>query len=78
MFSKLLTLILLIAVVWYGYRYVVRINARMQAKQKLDAQDSGLPRPHPNAEEMIRCPVCNVYVSATKATSCGRPDCPYR
>ena len=78
MFSKLLTLILLIAVVWYDYRYVVRINARMQAKQKLDANEGSLPRPRPNAEDMIRCPACNVYVSATKATSCGRPDCPYR
>ena len=78
MFSKLLTLILLIAVVWYGYRYVVRINARMEAKRKLDANEGGLPRPRPNAEEMIRCPACNVYVSATKAASCGRPDCPYR
>jgi hypothetical protein len=78
MFSKLLTLILLIAVVWFGYRYVVRVNARMQAKRKLETQESGLPRPRPNAEDMIRCPACNVYVSATKATSCGRPDCPYR
>jgi hypothetical protein len=78
MFSKILTLILLIAVVWCGYRYVARINARMQAKQKLDTSEGKLPRPRPNAEEMIRCPVCNVYVSATKATSCGRPDCPYR
>jgi len=78
MFSKLLTLILLIAVVWFGYQYVTRINARMQAKRKLETQEGGLPRPVPNAEDMIRCPACNVYVSATKATSCGRPDCPYR
>jgi len=78
MFSKLLTLVLLIAVVWYGYRYVARINDRARAKRKLETGNGGLPRPRPNAEEMIRCAVCNVYVSATKATSCGRPDCPYR
>ena len=47
MFSKLLTLILLIAVVWYGYRYVTRINARMQAKRKLETQEGGLPVPAP-------------------------------
>jgi hypothetical protein len=78
MFSKLLTLVLLIAVVWCGYRYVARINDRAKAKRKLETRNGGLPRPRPNAEEMIRCAVCNVYVSATKATSCGRPDCPYR
>jgi hypothetical protein len=78
MFSKLLTLVLLIAVVWCGYRYVARINDRAKAERKLETRNGGLPRPRPNAEEMIRCAVCNVYVSATKATSCGRPDCPYR
>jgi len=77
MFTKLLTLVLLVAVVWFGFKFVARVNANAAAKRNEIKEGAGLPRPRPNAEEMVRCPSCNVYVSATKATSCGRPDCPY-
>ena len=35
-------------------------------------------RPRASNEMLVRCASCGVYVSSTKATSCGRPDCPYR
>jgi len=73
--TKLLTLILLITVVWYGFRWYTRVQARAR---DLPRQPGGLPRPEIAAEEMIRCARCGVYVSAGKAASCGRPDCPYR
>ena len=78
MLTKLLTLILLIVVVWFGYKVVARLNANAKARRDEIKGGAGLPRPRPNAEEMVRCASCGVYVSSTKATSCGRPDCPYR
>jgi uncharacterized protein len=80
MFTKFLTLVLLIVIVWFGFKFVTRANAIAAAKREMAARrEAGLPRPRPhNAEEMVRCAACAVYVSATKASACGRPDCPYR
>lgn len=68
-FPKLIVLILVVAAVWIGYRWVM-------------AQTRGLPR-RPNAskqraieaEDLVACGVCGAYVAA-HAPGCGRPDCP--
>ncbi|WP_158043718.1 PP0621 family protein [Skermanella pratensis] len=77
---KLLTLVLLIAIVWFGFKFVARSQAIAKAKREMAARrEAGLPRPRPHdAQEMVRCASCGVYVPAAKADACGRPDCPYR
>lgn len=77
---KFLTLVLLVAAVWIGFKFVARSQAIAKAKREMAARrEAGLPRPRPrDAQEMVRCASCGVYVSATKASACGRPDCPYR
>lgn len=69
---KYLLLILVIAGVWYGYRYVNR--------KKTAAGEPVTPPPaHPQvkAEDMSACRVCGAYVAEATAKSCGRNDCPY-
>jgi hypothetical protein len=68
-FPKLVLLILIIAALWIGYRW-------------LNAPARSLPRRRPppqrrtiHAEDLSRCGLCGAYVAAS-APGCGRPDCP--
>jgi uncharacterized protein len=72
--GKLLVLIAVIAAVWYGYKYVERIN-ELRGKQGRRAPKQS-KRPALQAEDMAKCRVCGTYV-APDAGGCGRPDCPY-
>jgi hypothetical protein len=73
-FGKLIVLILVILAVWYGYKYVNRVNEVREAMRRK------APRPGPTrslkAEDMTKCRSCGAYV-AEGAASCGRPDCPF-
>jgi hypothetical protein len=67
-FPKLVLLILVIAAVWIGYRW---LNGPTRALPRRRA-----PRqPSLDAEDLVRCGVCGAYVAAA-APGCGRPDCP--
>lgn len=69
---KYLVLILVIAAVWYGYRYV-------NNRKKAAGQPVTPPPAHPQvkAEDMAACRVCGAYVAEATVKSCGRNDCPY-
>ena len=87
--QKLLFTVLAIAIVWYGFKWYARIQANKGTRDKERIRGrrggggvagSGRSRaaePARNTEEMIKCPVCDVYVAAGSAVSCGRGDCPY-
>ncbi|HEV7372651.1 hypothetical protein [Arenibaculum sp.] len=82
MFSlpKLLTLALIILVVWYGFKWISRVN-RLRAEQARPvgrrAPGAAAPGKGSRAEEMEKCRVCGVYVAPASAAACGRPDCPF-
>ncbi len=84
--QKLLVLGAVIALVWYGFKWLSRLQ------RVRDAQGGGAPKkrrwpgtarrateepPHSTAEDMIECPVCGTYVSARGSANCARADCPY-
>lgn len=71
MFWKLLTLVLLIFAVWYGFRTWERVQRDRQAKP---VRKDGEPK-RIAAEDMNQCPVCGIYVPQG-APKCGRPGCP--
>lgn len=76
-FFKLVVLVAVVAIVWYGFKYL----------QTLTAANTPAPAPkrqpraaasEPNvttAEDMIACRVCGTYVAANTRKSCGRADC---
>jgi len=64
-FPKLVVLILVIAAVWIGYRWLNGLPRRRPAPS----------RPSLHAEDLVRGGVCGAYVAAA-APGCGRPDCP--
>ncbi|MFM2045675.1 MAG: hypothetical protein RLY86_4251 [Pseudomonadota bacterium] len=72
--TKILVLAALVVAVWYGFRYV----ARLQARQKQPPPQAPGKREDRRvaAEDMVRCQACGTYVPAVGAGSCGRPGCP--
>ncbi|HXP30506.1 MAG TPA: hypothetical protein VN832_05415 [Stellaceae bacterium] len=77
--GKLLILILLIGIVWYGFKYVQRVE---EIRQRLRRQTGGQRRDDSQdgsraAEDLVKCPRCGAYVAVKSRASCGRADCPW-
>lgn len=84
--TKLLFTAIAIFVVWNGFKWYGRMqenravgggNSPRRAEQKTTAQAPANGGPSSEAEEMIKCPVCETYVSSANAVSCGKDGCPY-
>jgi hypothetical protein len=86
--TKLLFTVAAVLAVWYGFKWVGRMQTQRDANAKaaLHAKRRRASAPHApppgpaaamEAEEMIKCPACGDYVSASAAVHCGRKDCPY-
>ena len=75
---KFLLLLLAVAGVWYGFRYVNRPRhvARRPPPAAPQAEARTEATPQARAEDMTACPVCGTYVAESTARSCGRGDCP--
>jgi hypothetical protein len=80
-FSKLVVLVILILAVWYGFKYVGRVEeVRQTLKRARDAAQRGSRSGGAakiEAEDMIKCRACDAYVAARGAAKCGRGDCPW-
>jgi hypothetical protein len=76
---KLLLFALLVAVVWFGYRYVNRVEEIRRAvrEEVRRRQSPGRRSATIEAEDLVKCSRCGTYVAARGAGSCGRPDCPW-
>ncbi len=81
---KLIFTIVAVLAVWHGFKWFTRYqedrlanrgNVRKSASPS--APRARAPEPEFDSEEMIKCPVCETYVSASAAVSCGRNGCPY-
>jgi len=72
-FGKILVLAVIIAAVWYGFKFVGRLQAKRQAELK-DARREGDLK---NAGDMVKCPQCAAFVVAGGAAKCSKSECPY-
>jgi uncharacterized protein len=85
--QKLIVLAAVIALVWYGFKFVGRLQdqrkangglgARAARRRKTRGRSSSAEPAVQDAEDMVACPVCQAYVQARGATRCDRSDCPY-
>ena len=85
MLQKFLITAAIILAVWYGFKWV----GRLQKKRREDARRQvrgGAPGDAPHdapgehqgvSEDMIACPTCGDYAAAGGAANCGRESCPY-
>ncbi|MDA8233176.1 MAG: hypothetical protein M0006_17735 [Magnetospirillum sp.] len=77
MFPKLLVTSVIVAIIWFGFRYMQRL-----AEFRAHHQRGSRPRPSPGASghgsdavDLSQCPVCGTW-RTVRAGGCGRPDCP--
>ncbi|HMA14443.1 MAG TPA: hypothetical protein VKP12_06645 [Kiloniellaceae bacterium] len=77
--QKLIVLALVVAVVWYGFRFLGRLQKARKEEAKLRQQQG--PQPAKKAarddakgavEDLVPCPSCGAYVRAGSTCSCGR------
>ncbi|MEQ8666336.1 MAG: hypothetical protein RIC16_11495 [Rhodospirillales bacterium] len=82
--SKLLFTIVAIAAIWYGFKFIKRVQDREDdsVSQRRrpgvgSANRTPADRDDDDVETMIECRTCGSFVAASGARSCGREDCPY-
>jgi hypothetical protein len=68
-FPKLIVVILLIAAVWVGHRWLNGVARQLPRRRPTS------PRAAIDAVDLTACGVCGAYV-AVSAPGCGRPGCP--
>ena len=79
-FTKLLVLAAVLAAVWYGFKFVGRLDKQRKEEARLQKKAPAAQQPakaDTGSEDMVQCAVCGTYVAASGAANCGRPDCPY-
>lgn len=78
MFGKFLLTVAVIAIVWFGFKYLARV-----AEIKHRDASPAAPKPRRdsplggNAETMVECRVCGTWQPARSAKPCGKANCPY-
>ncbi|MEC8134532.1 MAG: hypothetical protein VX107_00050 [Pseudomonadota bacterium] len=72
-FGKILVLAVIIAVVWYGFKFV----GRLQAKRQEELKNAGREGNSKDAGDMVKCPQCAAFVVAGGAAKCSKSECPY-
>lgn len=87
--SKLIVLVAVVAAVWYGFKYISRLQRVEEGRRrtgersmgerlrKAMRQKTGKPGEPEHVEDTEKCPVCSAYVSVEGVSNCGRPGCPY-
>ena len=76
--TKLLFTVAIVLAVWYGFKFVGRLEQARKNSARLDAAPKGGGMAATGATtELERCAACGAYVAAESAAACGRDDCPY-
>ena len=87
---KLFWLILIIAAVWYGFRYLglidkARKRAAVDAARAAAGRAGAARRPAgrearsdvAQVEDTVKCRSCGSYVPVRSPSRCGRSECPF-
>ena len=72
MLTKLIILVALVLIAWYGFKFMGRVDHKR--KQKL-AQDQNAARD--GVADTVQCPVCDAYIAESVMRDCGKQGCPY-
>ncbi len=79
--TKLLFTVAVILIVWYGFKWLGRVQAQRNAGIKRKPAESGRQAPKSagaaQVEDMVECATCGSFVPARGATNCGQAGCPY-
>lgn len=76
--GKFLLLALIVAIVWYGFKYVNRVEAvRRAVREELQRRKAAQRPPRLQAEDLVKCATCGAYIAAQSGSACDRADCPW-
>lgn len=79
--AKILFTIVVIVAVWYGFKWVGRLQAKGTESKNRKAAGRRTDRSSPAGgepiEDMVECSICGDFVAARGAVHCGRADCPF-
>lgn len=75
MFTKIIFTIIVVIVVWQGFKYFSRLQDQREKRAKMADKDT--KSPPPGVEDMVKCSLCEAYV-ARGSHSCGKDGCPFR
>ena len=84
--TKLLFTIAAVVIVWQGFKWFNRMQENRDVQPKAQSRRAQARSASPGtaskgasveAEEMVKCPVCETYVSTSSAVNCGKDACPY-
>ena len=71
---KILVLVLIVGAIWYGYKWIGRINQGKDEKAKLRETPSG---DGDGSRDLVECTACGAYGPAgIEKCPEGRADCP--
>lgn len=80
--QKLIILAVVVAAVWYGFKFLGRLQQARKAEAKLREAEGGRPARKSSGqaakggkdavEDLVPCPSCGAYVRAGSTCSCGR------
>ncbi|RED53693.1 hypothetical protein [Aestuariispira insulae] len=87
-FGKLIVLVAVIAAVWYGFKYVGRLQNIEKGQRKSGEptlsermrRAAGKRTGHRDPEvieDTQECPVCKTFVSVGSVSHCGKSNCPH-
>ncbi len=69
--TKLLVLVGVILVVWYGFKLLTRLEQARKTKGRQELKAEG------GSMETVKCSVCGIFLAADVLSNCGREGCPY-
>ena len=72
--GKLLVLALLIAAIWYGFKFFERRGRHLKEKTVRRTIKNGDDGTH----NMEKCIECGTFVPTEASKDCGRENCPYK
>lgn len=84
--AKLLFTIAAVVIVWQGFKWFNRLQETREVQPRGQTTRTQKRASSPGAsaggatveaEEMVKCPVCETYVSSSSAVNCGKDACPY-
>ena len=76
-FAKLLLIVAVIAIVWFGWRWYQRWELEQRTGGDAAKRAGRAESPKLAAEDMVACRICGTYVAPKSARACARPACPY-
>lgn len=79
MFLKFLLTVAMVAAIWFGFKYLARlqeIKAKREAKA-VRGNSSPAKADKADVQDLVQCRACGTWQPGGSARHCGRKDCPY-